>query len=217
MQVYALFERGRLDVLCLTEARDYIGALRGLAKQNGDTLLSINNGKRGSNQCAMLVRKGAHIGKVWSIRAGTGWRRAGGGWMAPMQPLCAIIDGEVYVAGHAPVSAWQATPRGRKFIGPLARRVAYRGFVKRLAKVAKRHKGHPVKLWCDWNATPDTTGRYSPNWLRQEIGGRFARPHTSTGHGEIDFCIVVGDQASDVSALDAKPGDHKMVMAVFLS
>jgi hypothetical protein len=133
-----------------------------------------------------------------------------------MQPIAVRYNGAWFVGIHAPVQAWVATKGGRRWIGSLTRRIAYRGFMIRLASFAGRRKG-PLLFIGDWNATPDTSGRYSPNWLRNKIKGEFVRPNVSTGHGEIDFGIKRKMRLrGKLNAYFPKnfPGDHKFIWCV---
>lgn len=211
------FENQMLNVLALVEVQDYVKDLQKLIKPLGHKLIVIH-GTRGSDHVALLVRKGAAVGKHWTFRAGLPYFRTGGGLMAPTQPLAVVVDGILYVVVHAPVEAWVATPHGRKFAGPILRRGAYRYFINRLAKLARLHPTKPICMLGDWNCPPDVNGRYSPNGLRTTIGGKFLRPEKSTGHGEIDFAIIrklVGQGCHIVPNKSTLPhSDHKLVVGV---
>lgn len=214
--VLAAFERSGLDVFALTEAHDYIDALKVLAEAAGHRLLFVRT-RKGSDNNALLVRRGIVVASYWSFVAGTGWSRLGGGWMQPMQPLAAhlVVNGRnlVVVAAHAPVAAW--VPKGGvyRWTGAIRRRIAYRGYVSRLKKVFDRTQ-HPVIVFGDWNAEPTTKGNYSPEWLRAQVGGDFSRPLVSTGHGEIDFAITRGI-VTEHCTIDPKAmgSDHRCVEA----
>jgi hypothetical protein len=217
------FDRLHLDVLCLNESRDYNRHLAKLAKARGYRLL-VRRTQQGSDQCTALVRAPALVDRVWTFEAGPGWIRQGGGHMAPMQPLAFIYDGVLYVSGHAPVAAWlPGNMKGiRKWIGGALRLASYRGFMRRLALLAKRHPDLPIVMWCDWNATPGTRGPWSPQWLRRRMRGQIVTPGVDTGHGEIDFAIVCGVRIlgpakarfPHVPGRAGWPGDHKLVHAV---
>lgn len=208
------FQREKLDVLALVEVQDYVADIKKIIKTLGFELISIHN-RRGSQNIGILVRNQSEIERYWTFIAGKPYFRKGGGKMAPTMPLAAEIDGVLYVAVHAPVEAWVATKDGRKFAGPARRRAAYIFFVNRLALLAARHRHTPVVMLGDWNAPPIPLGRFSPNWLRRKIKGHFARPHASTGHGEIDFAIVRGAKTKAVMVLpnphDLPGSDHKLV------
>lgn len=213
--IFERFEAEDLDVLCLTEAHDYVGELRDIARKKGHRLLVVH-GQRGSDQQVILVRKGRHVGRVWSFTAGATYYAPSGAARVATQPLAAIVDDIVYVCAHAPVKAWNGG-RIRRFTGPALRKLAYRKFVRRLRGVFAGHPNRTVVVWADWNATPVTRGRWSPVWLRDKVGGRFARPHANTGHGEIDFALVARGHVSDVKVRPDPPrmphSDHKLVVA----
>lgn len=210
------FEQQDIDVLCITEGRDYLPALRNLCHNRGHQMCSDHGNRPGSDQCFIIVKQGIRVDRVWSIVAGNGWNRVGGGKMQPMQPLCVEIEGKrIFISAHAPVGAWVVRPRGRAWVGAKMRRLAYRGFTVRLAKVFNTHPKHSVTCWADWNASPTTRGMWSPNWLREQVKGVFMRPHQNTGHGEIDFAITDDEKASRVVAENPPgwPGDHLCVIA----
>lgn len=220
------FEELALDVLGLDEARDYLDLVEDLAASAGHQVVCFHTDEqdRGGDQVAFLVRGGHTVSTAWIFKAGIGWHRRGGGRMAPMHVLAAVVDGDLLMQGHAPVGAWTTGGwRGRRFVGPLLRRIAYRGFVRRVRRAFDLHRDLRVIFWMDANATPDTRGRWSPEWLREQVGGQFARPHKNTGHGEIDFAItrgfttVVCDLMPDPDAFpDGRPmprSDHKLVYA----
>lgn len=214
------FERQSLDVLALVEVQDYVEELKKLVEPEGHRLVVIHN-KRGSDHVAFLIRKGCSITKHWTFRAGLPYFRQGGGLMAPTQPLAVEVDGVLYVVIHAPVQAWVATPKGRKFSGPMRRRGAYAYFINRLAKLARRHSNRPLCILGDWNCTPDTHGKYSPNDLRLRVHGHFLHPKKSTGHGEIDFAIIRDLKGSGChvipDSINLPHSDHKLVVATVRS
>jgi hypothetical protein len=205
------------DVLCLSECHDYLPHLIKEAQDAGVVLL-YKDEKRGDDQNTILVKPEREVGDVWSFEAGSGWFTKSGAKHVPMQPLAAVIDGVLYISGHAPVTAWVVSGKfGRRFVGPVLRRLAYQGFVRRLRRVYRHHTHRPVVAWCDWNATPDTRGLWSPNWLRRKVAGRFIRPAVSTGHGEIDFAVATRVvRVTYVRAWWPKgwKGDHKIVKAM---
>lgn len=214
-KIIRIFNDEQLDVLLITESRDYNKHLAEMARRRGFKLC-VRHTQRGSDQCTALVRDPKKLLSFFTFQAGRGWFREGGGSMAPMQPIAVRYDGAWWVGVHAPVRAWVATHSGRKFIGPLLRRVAYRGFMVRLRAFARRRSG-PLMFIGDWNATPDNRGIYSPNWLRSQIDGQYVRPNESTGHGEIDFGIKRKMQLkSKVHAYFPRnfPGDHKFIWMV---
>lgn len=212
-KIIRIFDDESLDILLITESRDYNNELATLARKKGYRLL-VHKTQKGSDQCTALVRNPEKVGRSFTFQAGRGWFRRGGGAMAPMQPIAVRYENAWYVGVHAPVQAWVATRVGRKFIGPILRRTAYRGFMRRLRAFARRRQG-PLVFIGDWNATPDNRGKYSPNWLREQIHGTYARPYESTGHGEIDFGIKRGmELKSKVAAYYPRdfPGDHKFIV-----
>lgn len=210
------FESEQLDVLALIEVQDYVARLQQLIKPAGHRLLTIHN-RRGSQNIAILVRKGRKVGNYWTFIAGKPYFRTGGGKMAPTMPLAAHVDGCLYVAVHAPVEAWVARPGGRKFVGPALRRAAYAFFVTRLALLFSRHPNTPIVMMGDWNATPFTVGKWSPGWLRDRVRGVFIRPGANTGHGEIDFAIgrKVAQRGCQIKHdhVGMPHSDHRLVVA----
>lgn len=214
-KIIRIFDSQDLDVLLITESRDYNRVLSELARKKGYKLV-VHRVRQGSDQCTALVRDPSKLQRSFTFTAGRGWFRRGGGTMAPMQPIAIRYNGAWFVGVHAPVQAWVATRSGRKWIGSLTRRLAYRGFVVRLASFAGKRQG-PLVMLGDWNANPTTSGRWSPNWLRDKINGKFARPFVSTGHGEIDFGITRGMHLrGKVNAYFPNdfPGDHKFLWMV---
>jgi hypothetical protein len=212
-KIIRIFDDEKLDILLITESRDYNIELSDIARDHGYKLV-VHRVRRGSDQCTALVRDNNKVKTSRSFRAGRGYFRANGGTMAPMQPIAVKYAGTWFVGVHAPVQAWVATASGRKWIGPLLRRVAYRGFAIKLVQFAKNHPG-PIVLIGDWNAAPNTQGKYSPDWIKDQIRGSFIRPFESTGHGEIDFAIRRGvRQRGNMRAYFPKnfPGDHKFIV-----
>lgn len=213
------FDRIPLEVLCLNESRDYNRVLTRMARRRGYRLV-VRRTQQGSDQCTALVRDPEKLGAAWTFEAGPGWARAGGGRMAPMQPLAFWYDGVLYVSLHAPVAAWEpGAVRGiRKWRGGIQRRLAYRAFMRRLVLFAERHPDVPIVMWGDWNATPQTRGPWSPRWLARKIGGRIVSAGVDTGHGEIDFAIVRGIRTARRARAGFPrgrwPGDHKLVHAL---
>jgi hypothetical protein len=201
-----------LKVLAVTEGRDYLTEFIRYAREFGVIVLHARGMARGSDQNYLIVRDDAKITeRPWVFQAGTGWYTTTGAKMAPMQVLAAGVDGVTYVSGHAPVAAWRPTKGGRKFIGPIRRRIAYIGYMRRMRKVFRRHRW--VVMWADWNSTPTAKGRWSPEWLRKASGAVFIRPFRNTGHGEIDFAIAKNAEPVMAHVVNGAPSDHEMVWA----
>lgn len=214
-KIIRVFDDEKLDILLITESRDYNIELSDLARDKGYKLI-VHRTKRGSDQCTALVRDPARVNRSLTFTAGSGYFRVTGGSMAAPQPIAVRYKGVWFVGVHAPVQAWVATRTGRKFIGPALRKLSYIRFARKLVRFAKNHPG-PIVFWGDWNATPDNRGMYSPNWIRTQINGQYLRTGQSTGHGEIDFAIKRGvSLAGKVKAYFPKnfPGDHKFICAV---
>lgn len=204
------FDAEKLKVLGIGEAQDYTRALRKAIKAAGHTLITSDENRQRN---ALLVRAGAKIGR-------TGWFQTPGHWfnpeghkMEPTETVWAVVDGVRHVYVHAPVHAWVTGPHGRTFTGPELRLEAYINFIRGHAQFAHRHPKKPLNIMGDWNASPDTKGKFSPNDLRERINGEFARPGESTGHGEIDFAIVRGLRPARVTALPnlKEHADHRLV------
>lgn len=206
------FDRCTLDVLAMQEVQDYVTQLRIQTEKTGHQLIVSKRG-----HVAFLIRKSIPIGKHWDFRAATWYRSTDGHPMAPCRPLAVQIAGTLFLNVHAPVHAWIATPHGHTFTGPTLRRIAYQTFVLRILLFLTRHKGKPTCILGDWNATPppNTTGVYAPERIRAAYNGRYARPWTSTGHGEIDYGIVHGRTTSIVRVRpdipNAPKSDHRLV------
>lgn len=211
------FQHLDLDALCVEEAGDYVAEL---VKQAPSHITVVHrHPRRGADQQIILVRKDRHkIGGVYSFRAGLPYGTIRGGTMFAESPLMVHLDHRiVLLARHAAVEAWVAGRGGRHWIGAIGRRLAYAASQRRLLKVFNNHKGQSVLVMGDWNATPNTKGRYSPNWLRRKVDGVFVRPHRSTGHGEIDFGIGTNLKVL-CCAVDPNPkgmphSDHDLVWA----
>lgn len=195
-----------LSVLGLGETQDYAPALRRAAPADDYRLIGSDN--------ALLVKRGLPVGARGSFRPAGSWFTTRGRVHRQTPVTWARVKGITYAAIHAPVHAWVATRYGRKFIGPARRRAAYRFFVQRVIRFARWHNHRPLVIMGDWNANPDTRGLYSPNYLRRKIGGHYLRPHTSTGHGEIDFAIARGIRGANVHVrpnLRVAQSDHRLV------
>lgn len=206
----ARFEKLKLDVLGVSEGRDYLAEFIKQGEALGHQVIHDKSSIKGSDQCYIIVRKGQKVSASWSIEAGSSWFNTKGNKVPPPRPMIAIIDGMTFIAGHAPVAAWRPTKSGRKFIGPYLRRLSYGRFVSRIAKVYKRQKN--VVGGFDWNNSPVATGKYSVVWLRNQVGGSFARPGRSTGHGEIDFFLVdKGVTHNKGHWAEGAPSDHDLV------
>lgn len=183
------FDALGLEVMGLTEANDYINEVAALAKAKGYVLLVGRVKGKWSNHNALLVRDPKAVSDHWGFVATKPYPM--GGRMFPSSvSLAAIVHGIVWVVGHAPVHAWVATPRGRRFIGKLARRVSYRFHIRRTALVFKRHPNHLVVAMEDWNGSPNSTGPDSPRGLARAVGGVILSTGLNTGHGEIDFAVA---------------------------
>lgn len=200
----------RVRVLALTELGDYAAALDGADPRR--VLLWVPGPENVKSQ-GLLVPVGAQVGQVRSIPTPATYRAPDGSLRRSACPLLAEVDGVLYVVVHAPVGAW-TTGRwpGRRFVGPIRRRLAYRAYVRRLLRVFRAHPHTPLVVIGDWNATPDTRGRWSPEWLRRKAGAAYLRPHASTGHGEIDFALVRGVRGTlTVRHTHPEPSDHLLV------
>lgn len=177
-----------LEVLSLAESQDYTTALRTEARKFGHRLVTAAD-PRGN---ALLVHAGATLGKTGSFSTPGIWFNPQGHEMRTPDSVWAVVNGVRYVAVHAPVDAWVATAHGRTFTGPDRRLAAYENFIEVHERFARRHPGKPLSIQGDWNCSPSTVGKYSPDDLRHRIGGAFVRPRENTGHGEIDFAVVRG-------------------------
>lgn len=215
--ILSRFNGQHLDSLALTEVADYTAALDAAAKDSGYDLVWIDKALAVKNQ-ALLVRHPHTVRHAWSATVKADYYAPGGAVRHSAAPLCVLADDGLTVVVHAPVTAWTTGHWvGRRFVGPLRRRLAYRKYMLRLVKIAKKHPGIPIRFQGDWNATPDTTGRWSPAWLAKKVGGTIVRPHANTGHGEIDFLIVVNCVGTDCHVVHNVPGrphsDHLLVVA----
>lgn len=185
------FEAERLDVLAVLEAGDYVHTLARLAAAAGHTLLYVPGAENVISQ-AILVREGCEIGRVHSVDTPATYYAPDGSLRRSSCPLVAHIDGVVYVAVHAPVQAWVAGPRGRRFTGPIRRRIAYRRYINRLLLIFKRHAHAAVCMLGDWNSTAAARGPFSPYSLAKRAGARLIFTKASTGHGPIDGAVARG-------------------------
>lgn len=206
-----------LDVLAIQEAQDYLDALAFLATTRGFRLVAIRRSRNGANHVAFLVNKRCRVGYHWSFLAATVHYFSSRGLnMAPQRPLAVYVDGLIYVNIHAPVEAWTTHHNGRRLDGPARRVLAYRQFIARAILLFRRHAKTPVTMLGDWNCTPDAQGSASPFALKSAVGGRYIRPHGSTGHGEIDFGICT-NLAVESCKVEPDPSgeqsDHRLVVA----
>lgn len=201
------FDAERLDVLLLQEMADYIGPLRHRLKVWGHALVAFTD-TRGSRDCAILVRRGLDIGRTWSFDAGTGWFTHDGAEHAPAHPVAAFVEGVMFVSVHAPVSVnWRA---GVPF-GPLRRVAAYIGHSRKLGKLFEHHRGIPMCVAGDWNATPTDRGIATPHAVAKGAGAVLHNPGESTGHGPIDYPITRDLQLDHLAVTGKRLSDHKLV------
>lgn len=202
----------QLDVLGLEEIQDYLPALRKAAPPAGYRVIAPRDDSRN----ALLVKNGHPATQRGSFKSPGFYYSVRGHRVTTASNVWARIGGVTYVVVHAPVHAWtvcRTCRGGRGFFGPSRRLSSYRLFVESLIDFAKHHPG-PIAFMGDWNATPGARGLWSPNYLRRSIGGHFARPFRSTGHGEIDFAVVRGVTSARVFVrpnLKVAHSDHLLV------
>lgn len=185
------FEDEKLDVLALVEVADYVHALSGRAELAGHHLI-FEPGPGAVRNQALLVRGGHKVEHEHSIPMDATYFAPGGALRHSEPPLAVHVDGILYVVVHTPVGAWTPSLGGRRFLGPIRRRIAFHKYVDRLGVVFVHHQGNPVVILGDWNTTPDASGNNSAKELAAQHGARVLRPGASTGHGEIDFFVVRG-------------------------
>lgn len=204
------FREEDLEVLALNEISEYAHALESLLPDSMRLLwikTPIN-----SRNAALLVRKNLSVGRVRSIDMPATYYAPDGSLRRSSNPLVAVVDDVMYVVVHLPVGAWMLRRSGWHWVGPLRRRIAYRRYILRLLSLIRAHPRQKIVIIGDWNATPETVGRWSPNWLRREAGAHFIRPHENTGHGEIDFAIVRHVEGHlSVRHHRPEPSDHFMI------
>jgi len=194
-----------VDVLAIEEAQDYVPDLMRLAKEHGHTL--VGHGRNSRN--ALLVRSGLKVEPLGTVPGDVAtWMTPDGRPQSMAEPVVAKVGRITYVVIHAPVHAWVVAKGGRSLSGPDRRVQAYKDFTTNLVSFIQDTPGRVVVLG-DWNATPDTVGQFSPQWVAAKTGSVFVRPNASSGHGEIDFGIV--KPAVKVASVEVVPRDEFLV------
>lgn len=183
----ALMRSKGLAFLCVQECAGYLKALRAAAGDQFDVIaFTIDPGR---NESAIIVRADVDHGHGFQARATrSGWITVRGGHTAPKYLTTVRVDWLRVVCGHtAPSVHWT---RGR-ILGPIRRVASMRQFARAVVRFAKAHAG-PLLVACDWNATPEARGRYTPYWIGRKAGLHIAAPAKGThgGNRVIDYALV---------------------------
>lgn len=185
----ALMRSRSLDFLCIQECAGYLKALRQHAGDEFDVIAF--RGDPGRSESALIVRASVPHGPGHQRRATrSGWITWRGGKTPPKYLTTVELDGWLrVVSGHtAPSVKWL----GGRIIGPVRRVASMRQFARSCVKLGRRRKG-ALLIACDWNATPEARGRYTPHWIAQKTGMTIAAPAKGTlGSRTIDFALVKG-------------------------
>jgi hypothetical protein len=183
----AMMRSRDLDFLCVQECAGYIAALRTWAGADFDVVAF--HGAPGRAESALIVRAAVDHGPGYQVKATrAGWVTVRGGKTPPKYLTTVELEnGLRVVSGHtAPSVKW----RGGRILGPARRVLSMRQFARSVVRFAKNHRG-PLLVACDWNATPDARGRYSPHWIARKAGMRIAAPGKPTlGNRTVDFALI---------------------------
>lgn len=204
--VLGLLDSRNLDFLCVQECSHYLEALR--RRQSSYEVISFDS-EPGRAESAIIVRRDVQHGKGYQVRATrSGWFTVRGGKTSPKYLTVTDIDGLRVVSGHtAPSVKW----RGGRILGPVRRVASMRQFARAVVRFARRHDG-PLLIACDWNATPDARGRYTPHWIARKAGMRISAPVKGT-HGDrvIDYALI-RDCSATVRREKPRGSDHHAVL-----
>ncbi len=191
--VFGLMNSRQLDFLCIQECAGYLDQLRRSSDGQDYQVIAFHDAP-GKAESALIVRRDVDHGNGWQVRATrAGWFTVRGGktppkWLTAVRIAADLPTGYLtIVSGHtAPSTTW----RGGRLLGPVRRVASMRQFAKRCVKFARHHEG-PLLIACDWNATPEARGRYSPHWIARKAGLHVIAPGKPT-HGSrvIDFALV---------------------------
>lgn len=198
-----------LHALCLQEAVEYIAETRDAAEAGGCKLLAVRGGSSAKRESVILVRADLEHGAPWSIRVwGSWWTTVRGGRARDRHLTAAVLGGWLTVAsGHTPPSVrW----RGGRMFGPVRRVLAMRRFAVRVRRFLRNRPRAAV--FCDWNATDDARGQYTPHWIARTSGAEVVAPvHGTHGSRTIDFAIVKGCDA-EARRSEEYGSDHRLVI-----
>lgn len=197
-----------LDFLCLQEATEYTAELRDAAGDRHQ-LLAVRDGSNARRESVVLVRRDLEHGAPWSLRVkGSWWITVRGGRAPDRHLTAAVLDGWLtVVSGHTPPSV---RFRGGRMFGPARRVLSMRRFATRVRRFI-RNRPH-VLVACDWNATDDARGRYTPYWIARTSGAQVVAPKYGThGRRTIDFAIVKGCEAT-ARRSEEYGSDHRLVI-----
>lgn len=203
---YALMDSKELDFLCVQECNGYLEALR-LHSEAYEVIAFTTDPGRGES--AILVRRDLEHGPGYQVRATrSGWFTVGGRKTAPKYLTVVTVAGLRVVSGHtAPSVTW----RGGRITGPVRRVISMRQLARTVVRFARRHKG-PILVACDWNATPDARGRYTPHWIGRKAGMRIAAPIKGTlGARTVDFALI-RDCGATARREKLRGSDHHAVL-----
>lgn len=203
-----LMDEFNLDALCLQEATEYVAELREAAGER--YYVAAVRGSAVRRESVILVRRDVPHGAPWSIRVRNSWWITVRGGRAADRHLTAIkLDWLTIASGHTPPSV---RFRGGRMFGPARRILSMRRFAVRVRRFIRNRPR--VLVSCDWNATDDDRGRYTPHWIARTTGAEIVAPaHGTHGRRTIDFGIIKGCDA-DARRLEEYGSDHRAVLYV---
>lgn len=207
ISTFALMDSKDLDFLCVQECAHYLDALRRNAPAAYQVIAFHEH--PGDRESALIIRRAVEHGTAYQVRATrAGWTTVRGGETPPKYLTAIKIGGLLVVSGHtAPSVTW----RGGRIAGPVRRVASMRQFARSVVRFAKAHPG-PLLIACDWNATPDARGWYSPHWIARKAGLRIAAPAKGTlGSRTVDFALV-RDCAAAATREKRRGSDHYAVV-----
>ena len=197
-----------LDFLCVQECHDYIELLRRTHLAERFEVIAFNDAP-GKSESAIIVRRDVEHSHGYQVRATrAGWFTVRGGKTPPKYLTAVRVSDLLVVSGHtAPSVTW----RGGRVLGPIRRVASMRQFARAVVRFAKAHPG-PLLIACDWNATPEARGRYSPHWIARKTGMRIAAPGKGThGTRTIDYALI-RDCAATAVREKRRGSDHSAVV-----
>lgn len=190
-EVETFLDDHNLDVLCVQEAAQYVGALR--RRLRGEFRVLHGRGSRSRRDSAVIVRKGARVRRKRVHRlGGIAWERGKGrpGLHDPRHMTSVNVCGVRFGSVHLP-----PTPHARTL---RLRRLSHAADVDRLVRIVRRwtRQGAWVAAG-DWNARPSS---------------QYVAPLRGLGlpYGDgIDWVLASGVTVSDFERQTFGSSDHK--------
>lgn len=194
-----LFGEYGLAFLCTQETDDYVDALR-------EEFVVVGAGE----SCVLVARRGVKVDQIRRHEYGDGWTTVRGGRFPPAVHWTVRLDEWLRVRSvHLPTpSEWVAGH-------PVAPPDRLDDLIGTALGLRRYLRGPNARLAAgDWNEPPETSGRYSPQWIAAESRSLIWAPKRSTGHGRIDYVMARGALVTDLHVDDVvtEHSDHEPVI-----